>query len=381
MKKWIIVAAFASAILAGCTKNEVRVDVPDQAISFTTAVGANSTKANADEIISGTVYPSDETFGTFAFYLPSGQGWGTNASDAKLYIDNAEVKYLYNATAAGNDWTTETPYYWPSAGSLTFFSYSPYDELNAVVTCDPATNGLTIPDWDVDGHQKVDIMVADAAYDLTGNVQNANSSSFNGVPTAFRHKLSQIVGFTFNTDMQYDPDPAQETAGDKQFVITGISIKQINTKGTYNSGLNLNATNLGGWAGQNTPKDYIWYAGETEVSYKNDGTSTPVPTDGTGAIENDYLLVLPQPIADNETTAIVLKYTVKTYNGTNYVDDEVTVNIPLHDIHGDAGFMMNKKITYNFTIGLNRIYWAPSVVEWDNASNDIVVNQGSVSIN
>ena len=29
MKKWIIVAAFASAILAGCTKNEVRVDVPD----------------------------------------------------------------------------------------------------------------------------------------------------------------------------------------------------------------------------------------------------------------------------------------------------------------------------------------------------------------
>ena len=89
MKNWIIVAAFASAILASCTKNEVRVDAPDQAISFTTAVGANSTKG----MINDTAYPDSETFGTYAYYLPAGKSWPDNANDAKLYIPESEVKY------------------------------------------------------------------------------------------------------------------------------------------------------------------------------------------------------------------------------------------------------------------------------------------------
>ena len=343
-------------------------------------------RPNPFEIISGTVYPFNETFGTFAFYLPNGQGWGTNAADAVLYIDDAEVSYSYNATETGNDWTTDPAYYWPSAGSLTFFSYSPYDELNATVTCAPATNGLTILEWDVDAHQTVDVMVADASYDQKGNTANANNSNFNGVPTVFRHKLSQIAGFNFNTAKQYDPDTNTDEAGDKKFYITGISIKQINTKGTYNSGLTLDAANLGGWKDQGTPKDYVWYAAAvgndgTEIKYDASVATPVVPSKGTDEIANDYLLILPQPVGDNETTVITLNYTVKTYNGTKYVDDDVTVNIPLYDIHGAEGFLMNKKITYNFTIGLNQIYWAPSVVDWDNESHSITVNQGAVTVN
>ena len=70
--------------------------------------------------------------------------------------------------------------------------------------------------------------------------------------------------------------------------------------------------------------------------------------------------MLPQTFGVTET--ITLKYTIKTYNGTDWVDDNVTKTIKLKDIH--AAFEMNKKITYNFTIGLNQIYWAPSVVDW-----------------
>ena len=255
------------------------------------------------------------------------------------------------------------------------------------MTCSPATNGLTIPGWDVDANQTVDVMVADASYDQKGNTANANNSSFNGVPTVFRHKLSQIVGFNFNTDKQYDPDTDAEAAGDKKFIVTGISIKRINTKGTYNSGLSLDAANPGGWNFQGDPKDYVWYAAAagnngTEIKY-DAAAATPVGTSkNTGEIANDYLLVLPQPFdAVNETTAITLNYTVQTYNGTNWVDDNVTVNIPLYDIHGAAGFLMNKKITYNFTIGLDRIYWAPSVVDWEGESHSISVNQGTVTVN
>ena len=360
MKNWIIVAAFASAILAGCTKNEVRVDMPDQAISFTTAVGANSTKA----MIDGNEYPNGETFGTYAYYLPTGQNWAANAGGASLYIPQSKVEYKANA---GYDWTTTTPYYWPSAGSLTFFSFSPWS-INTSVECS-TTNGIKITGWDVDANQKVDVMVADVAANKTANEENGG---YKGVPTVFRHKLSQIVAFKFNTNKDYtnghDGTTVAWAAGDKQIVVTGISIDNIATKGTFISGPNPDGTNLGTWSVDDpaTVKTYTWYEDATGTTITSSYTAvTPNQTPAT----NGYLLVLPQTFADTET--ITLKYTIKTYNGTDWVDDNVTKTITLKDIH--TAFEMNKKITYNFTIGLNQIYWAPSVVDWETESHDVTV--------
>ena len=355
MKNWIIVAAFASAILAGCTKNEVRVDMPDQAISFTAAVGANSTKA----MINGTAYPNGEPFGTYAYYLPAGQNWAANAGGASLYIPQSEVSYNDNTVNEGYDWTTTTPYYWPSAGSLTFFSFSPWS-IKDSVECN-TTNGIKITGWDVDAKQAVDVMVADVAADKTANETNGG---YNGVPTVFRHKLSQIVAFKFNTDKDYTYGRGGGTAwkaGDKQIVVTGISINSIATKGTFTSGPNPSVTSIGNWTEQSEDNTYIWYedATGTTIEYNVSSYATAV-TPNQAPATNGYLLVLPQTFGDTET--ITLKYTIKTYNGTDWVDDNVTKTIKLKDIH--AAFEMNKKITYNFTIGLNQIYWAPSVVDW-----------------
>lgn len=372
MKNWIIVAAFASAILAGCTKNEVRVDMPDQAISFTAAVGANITKA----MIDGTAYPNDETFGTYAYYLPAGQNWAANAGDAKLYIPKSVVKYTTAPSTSGYNWTTETPYYWPSAGSLTFFSFSPWS-INTSVECN-TTDGIKITDWDVDAYRTVDVMVADVAKDKTANETNPGGVRYNGVPTVFRHKLSQIVAFKFNTDKDYTNGRGGGTAwkaGDKQIVVTGISINSIATKGTFTSSPNPDGTNIGTWSVDVTApvKTYTWYedlAGTT-IEYNVSSYATAV-TPNQAPATNGYLLVLPQTFGDTET--ITLNYTIKTYNGTDWVNDEVTKSIKLKDIHAASGaFEMNKKITYNFTIGLNQIYWAPSVVDWESESHDISV--------
>ena len=369
MKNWIIVAAFASAILASCTKNEVRVDMPDQAISFTAAVGANSTKA----MIDGTAYPHDPavSFGTYAYYLPAGQNWEDNARDAKLYIPESEVKYTAAPSTTGYNWTTETHYYWPSAGSLTFFSFSPWS-IYASVECN-TTNGINITDWDVDGNQEVDVMVADVAANKKANEENGG---YKGVPTVFRHKLSQIVAFKFNTDKDYTNGNGEGTwaAGDKQIVVTGINIDNIATQGTFTSGLNPSATVLGDWTGHDVDKSYTWYKNVTGTTIIYDSMPssyttavTPNQTPATG-----YLLVLPQTF-DNDAV-ITLNYTIKTHNGTDWVNDEVTKSIKLKDIHAASGaFEMNKKITYNFTIGLNQIYWAPSVVSWDEESHAVTV--------
>lgn len=360
MKKWIIVAAFASAILAGCTKNEVRVDMPDRTISFTTAVGSNSTKA----MMSGTVYDTAVSFGTYAYYLPTGKTWTVNASEADLYIPQSEVSYSDNAENEGYDWTTATPYYWPSAGSLTFFSFSPWS-INGSVECN-TTDGIKITDWDVDGKQTVDVMVADVAADKTANEPNGG---YNGVPTVFRHKLCQIVAFKFNTDNDYTNTHSDGTwtAGDKQIVVTGISIDGIATKGTFTSGLNPSEASLGGWTGESEDKTYTWYEDATGTPINT--TLTAVAPNQNPASANSYLLVLPQTFGDTET--ITLNYTIKTHNGTDFVDDNVTRTIKLKDIH--TAFEMNKKITYNFTIGLNRIYWAPSVVDWEEESHEVTV--------
>lgn len=372
MKNWIIVAAFASAILAGCTKNEVRVDMPDQAISFTAAVGANITKAMIDD----TAYPNDETFGTYAYYLPAGQNWAANAGDAKLYIPKSVVTYTAAPSTSGYNWTTETPYYWPSAGSLTFFSFSPWSITS--VECN-TTNGIKITDWDVDAYQKVDVMVADVAKDKTANETRPGVVEYNGVPTVFRHKLSQIVAFKFNTDKDYTNGRGDVTpweAGDKQIVVTGISINSIATKGTFTSGPNPSATELGDWTGHDVDKNYTWYSvvtGGTTIIHDDTPSSYPTAvTPNQAPATNGYLLVLPQTFGETET--ITLNYTIKTYNGTDWVNDEVTKIIKLKDIHAASGaFEMNKKITYNFTIGLNQIYWAPSVVNWDEESRDVTV--------
>ena len=378
MKKWIIVAALATAILASCTKNEVRVDAPDQAISFTTAVGANSTKA----MIDNTAYPTDETFGTFAFYLPTGQNWFTNNAAAELYIPHSEVEYVDDVDNV-HRWTTDTKYYWPTAGSLTFFSYSPYD-INASVTCSTETNGIVISNYDVDGNQDHDVMVADVCADQTTNGSN---NGLTGVPTVFRHKLAQIVAFNFNTAEDYGAANDTHAAGDKEIIVTGIRINDLRTTGTYYSGRMVGAASLGNWQDWTGSKNYVWYAAEgadpgKEIVYNDSGYTTSVETDGTDAVANDYLLVLPQPFSDNDTQVITLNYTIRTYTSdATSTDDDVTVSIPLFDIHGEAGFQMNKKITYNFTIGLDQIWWAPSVADWENETHSITINQGKVTVN
>ena len=111
-------------------------------------------------------------------------------------------------------------------------------------------------------------MVADVAANKTANEENGG---YNGVPTVFRHKLSQIVAFKFNTDKDYTNGPGDGTwaAGDKQIVVTGISINSIATKGTFTSGPNPSVTSIGNWTEQSEDKTYTWYedAAGTTIEY------------------------------------------------------------------------------------------------------------------
>ncbi len=387
MKKLVLMALPAIALLAGCSKTEITPAQTDpQQITFQTITGRQGTKANA--IISGTDYPTDETFGTFVYFNSEKGKFPTNAES---YIPESEVKYN---TPTNGYWSTVTPYYWPKQGYLTFFSYSPYDELNAVTNCSTA-DGVTISSWDVDAKQTVDVMVADVMKDQ----QKANvvSTPYKGVNTVFRHKLSQIVKFNFKTIKDYANGHDGTTdnnykAGDKRFYINSIAINNINHVGKYVSGNNVDATNLGSWSVTDTTdvKNYTWYAETAVNAIEFDEKGKDVAANGFS--DRSYLLVLPQDFTKSEKAAdgknIQISYTIETFNGTDWSTEKVKdVYASLWAIQGgkdatDASaavaatpWEMNKKISYNITISLedDQIFWAPSVVDWETKDFSYVI--------
>lgn len=396
MKKIVLIALPALALIASCSKTEVTPAQTDpQQISFFTLVNRQGTKADptADTIIDGAVYPINETFGTFAYFNAQNTTFPTGA---ELLIPNSEVKNSTKGAKTGTVWTTDPAYYWPKQGTLAFYSYSPWDELNTITECD-TKDGITIgtdtKPWDVSANQTVDVMVADLISgqnkniepDATGATTVVNPSTYTGVPTIFRHKLAQIVKFTFKTDKDYLGTGTK--AGDKKFYINSIAINNIDYSGVYVSGKNVSKTSLGEWTVKNTDgKNYVWFNQDTNDDTNIFGsTGTVVNANKLDANSSSYILVLPQDFAEptGEVSAaknIQITYTISTYNGKGWVNETVKdVYASLWAVQGGkaangspaavkaSSWEMNKKYSYTITIGLDQIYWAPSVVDWEEA--------------
>lgn len=398
MKKVLTAAILAVTTCAfiGCTKNEVRsISDNPQAVRFLPLNGKHSTKAMVD----GITYPADLPFGTLAYYLPSGKNWNANKADATLYIPISKVVNKSGATS-GSAWEVEgKTYYWPKSGSLTFFAYSPFTyEDGTRLAVDKVSNGahdngIHILDYDVHVHQATDFMVADIAMDKTANESNGG---YTGVPIVFRHKLSQIVGINFQTvitnttgtgpalvehDYAHGHNEIDRNleAGDVVFKLKKVEVQNLYTVGNYvYSGTGVAND---GWMNQdpNSKEPYTWFNKTPEAFAGNTEFNLTYKTQD--ATRNDYLLILPQPLITPGTTTpkttdplIHIEYQVLTYSDDiHYSTEDVIENVYLYNIHNSASAIdMNKKITYNFKINLenNKIYWAPSVENWEDVTYD-----------
>ena len=315
------------------------------------------------------VYPTGESFASYAWYLPDGMDWNSYRAYAELYIDKAEISY----NSSRNSWYDQTrTYYWPNTGSLTFFSISPASVAeSAELTKD---YGFWISSWDVAANQDKDIMVADIQTD-----KNANETvgSFTGVPTIFRHKLAMIEGFTFNTFKDYAPGKTGSgyKKEDKRFFIEEIKINNLKQEGRFVSGNSPSSTNIGLWqvSGSSAENDYIWFSGKEEVDYN---PSVPESIAPTGLSGNQNILVLPQTFADpgaadiSTVPNIEITFTTWTYsdNSNHYTTHTTTARAPLYAVLQSVGnkMDMNKKIVFNITINLNSnlIIWAPDQNDW-----------------
>lgn len=386
MKKSILLAAAAIAALAGCSKVEVKsVDEAPARISWNAVVGKHSTKAPVE----GTTFSTGYSFKTFAFYNTNGTTWPAGAT---LYIDNQEVSYHAAAVApfVANSWHSQTVNYWPRQGSLTFFSYSFANKpvsFKGNLTC-TAADGLKLEGYDVNAaeNKNSDFMVADIKAGQKQNTTN-EAGAEKGVPTIFRHALTQIVGF--NVETKDDYKGATLAAGSKVIEVKSIKIFNAYSKGDYTM-TNDAATRTEKWRNQSESQTYVY----TPVAGKSEALNTTA-----AELVNDQKIFLPQDFAGSgytytgtsllekslerqtpeykvKVTAvghIELKYTIKTYtDDTNYSEEEVTELIALHEI---GNWIINKKITYKITIDLssNIIYWDPTVKDWDKEDQTITI--------
>lgn len=357
MKRTIILATAAAAMLTGCVKTEVNpVAVPEQEISYQTVVGPKTKTIDPAHQI---VFSTDNRFKSYAYYLPEGKAWDTNKNDAEEYIIGAEI---FNKN---NLWKSHGyPYFWPKdGGKLTFFAWSVYRpdvdlaSNGGTVSCTPA-DGIKATGYDAGKNKNYDFMVADIKIDQS---ENQNEYSTKGVPTRFRHKLCQVkYKIKTNSEYQYI-----------KFYLTSLTINNIWQKGNY--------------AQEGTPEwsfkesedadyDKINVPYSSAANYTGELGQTPWPGAGEPLTANDQYYFIPQLLQDAE---LELKYKIFTQNpGTTGVSQEITKTIALNSadvksIFYNKGWEANKKYTINITIGLNEILWDPIVEDWtDEISNE-----------
>ena len=381
MKKIFLFATLLGVALTSCVKDELSQEAKQQSkIVFDTPVVSPSTKV-ASEIT--TTYPQTLDFGVWADYYEN----GFNNNMGTQYINQSRVIY----SGSGNTWVTvdgggtETPYYWPKNGSLTFIAYSPYNVGNVTHT----TQGIQIADYNNEDAD-TDLLFSERTYNVNNNGVTLNSE----VGIQFKHALSSIR-FGLRAGDYYPGTTIK---------IKSVKICNVMTKASFNQGINgYNAgtnptpatdalpTNTC-WSNYEitgtayTTKDYT-YTATSPFALTYDGAKNPLihytSTDGTTtptANVTDYIFI-PQvlnAITGTNTRAAVKVVVTYTIQSPSSPEIEQTSEAYLAGLEGFSDPEMNtsvgtinswergKRYTYIITVGLNKITFTPQVTGWDD---------------
>lgn len=356
MKKIALIAAMSFAALAACTKNEPAPSVSEQQeITFASPVVGVSTKVPTYGLLSGD-YPTTQTFNVWAWYSAKDTYDGVGVR----YMTDVTVKYydedFNNLEDENGAWAPTPTYYWPKNGKLTFDAYSPTELKSlATVECD-ASKGLTIGSYTVPTTlgEQIDVLYSDRAADKV-STSFTSGTTYEGVDIVFNHALA-AVAFTIKQSEDY---PAGT-----------IKVKDIVIKALSNGDFAHNITYPGGtadpaWTNPKTPADYKALA---YTDYAN--SLQPANTEGAAGAT---VLVLPQAFSAANDVTITVNYYIKNQNETELLQKAV---FHLKDVANQSGkdqadqnvtvdkWEMGKKYTYNLTIGLDDIFFAPTITPW-----------------
>ena len=350
MKKYLILALPVLVASAACTKVEVQ-DTVEQAVTFNVVNYLHQTRAY-------NAYSTEDTFGTFAFFTPT--DWETDG-DGTVFIENEEV--LYGPSYAEGEWGTATRYFWPKTAKLTFASYSPFVDaasaaskgFSAVPTY-TKSDGFAFPRYKIVPETDVDLMVADLTTDQTANLSEyAVSSNTQGVPTLFRHQLTQVAVVFRSTEN------ANPNVTGSEIVVKDVWLSNIRNEGSYT---------------QNS--DPVWSDQSGEVVYDfNPGGQLVLTEPG-----RDYYpsvrsrILLPQPLVrgygftQGQQLNVVFSIRSVFEDGRTVDGDEITSTVDLYSLD-IPDWLPNMSVVYTITIDAvsqDPITFDPAIAEWSLTS-------------
>lgn len=350
MKKYLILALPVLVALAACTKVEVQ-DTEQQAVTFNVVNYLQQTRAY-------NPYSTEDTFGTFAFFTPT--DWETDG-DGTVFIENEEV--LYGPSYAEGEWGTATRYFWPKTAKLTFASYSPYVDaasaaskgFSAVPTY-TKRDGFTFPGYTIVPDSDVDLMVADLSADQTANLSEyAVSSNTQGVPTLFRHQLTQ-VGVVFRCT-----DNANPNVSGSEIVVKEVWLSNIRNEGSYSQ----NSDPV--WSGQRGNAVYDFNpGGQLVLSEPGRDYYTSVRS----RILLPQTLVRGYSYTPGQQLNVVFSIRSVFEDGSVVDGDDITATVDLYSLDIPA-WLPNMSIVYTITIDAvsqDPITFDPAVAEWSLTS-------------
>lgn len=343
MKKFFLFAAMAGVALTGCVKTESEVAVKSDSnrIVFDNPVVSSVTRA----LIDGTEYPTDVPFSVYAQYK------NDNTGENLLYMNNVTTKYSATSpsTTGKSSWVPEGNYYWPKEGTLSFAAYSPTaadtDDVFASVSW-ADDSGFIFDNFNAVTNQanSYDLMYSDYVAKQEQSDEH-DYTKYYGIQLTFKHALSALV---------FRAQAADNYTGAE------IKVTKIEVLEAYNQGdlTTNNASNSAGWSDFQDP---------TTMEVQN-LASAALTTDYVQ--QGDVLLMVPQGFDHNGGVKVKITYTIDTESAATMTQTHTVALLTLNEAGAGASthddWEMGKRYIYDITIGLDRIYFAPQVTDWED---------------
>lgn len=371
MKKSILISALALAALAttSCSNEETKAIEPQSnAIEFGTYLGRDAI-SRGSEFTTGAMQSAG--FGVFAAYTGTAN-----------FGDSHTMNFMYNQQVTYNSSETVWEYtplkYWPNneGDKVSFFAYAPHGVTGATFSTNTEAGAPQIT-------FTVQNNVADQK-DLTLAVakKNQEKQSITGtVDFTFKHVLARIG---LNVEAMFDlvngdatgNNDTNKSNGDKATETT-IKVTKVELIGKFDTeaiidlGTDLTAD---AWVDTSVTAAgsdviYTWDATNSNfTSVADDVTTTKQQLNADGS----YAMIIPQDMTTSKVK-IRVTYTVTTIDakldgGESEIENVITSEaFPFN-------FEQGKAYMFNLHLGMTSVKFSATVSDWENATNQTVVN-------
>lgn len=345
MKK-LFISILAVAAAVACTKTNVDFEQPAE-IGFAPVASMSSKAA-----INDGVYPTNQPIGIWSNYDGTVDPTVADANQSPDYTNNFKTAYINNKMFVNREttanWGGETPYYWPTNGSLVFAGYSipAGGKVNSSASYDFSKDVMTITDY-------VQSLSTADTHDLLWFGRTDNSYNYRNAPTAvpveFHHALSWI---TIKVKGE-----GTAVAADNVWAIKSVKLNNVINKGTAT----LKGTEAK-WALSTTNTD----KGAMAVFTTSESKSSQSLTANAVVIEDvtNGTVVLPQTPVKLEVS-----YSYNTPAGAP-ITEKKEVELTLDAKNSDNNvWKPGYHYTYTLTFKSNEILVAPTVEAWKDGGN------------